>query len=63
MQVTVLSILSNKRNTMDIQVSRQQLQAWMNGADLDTIMPDLTDDQKSFITTGVTPKEWDAMFS
>jgi hypothetical protein len=47
---------------MEIDVSQDQLDAWLNGALIQNAMPNLNADEREFIMTGITPNEWDAMF-
>jgi hypothetical protein len=61
MQVTQTSLLTGKKRTREIPVSILQMQQWMNGALIQTVMPDLTPDQREFIKTGITPEEWDTL--
>ena len=62
MQITRTSQASGEVNTMDINVTEEQLRAWEAGALIQNAMPHLTDDEREFIMTGITPGEWDAMF-
>jgi len=54
--------MSNKMHTMDIDVTDEQLQDWRDGTPIQDAMPNLTPDEREFIKTGITPKEWDEMF-
>ena len=54
--------MSNKMHTMDIDVTDEQLQDWRDGTAIQDAMPNLTPDEREFIKTGITPKEWDEMF-
>ena len=56
------SILSMKTRTMDIPVTKAQLQSWEFGGELiQNAMPDLTPDQREFIKTGITSDEWEEL--
>jgi len=64
MQIIRKSPISGKVNTLEIAVTPEQIYAWQNGNGLiQEIMPDLTDDEREFIMTGITAEEWDAAFS
>lgn len=39
MKITKTSILSNKTNTLDIQVSQDQITSWQNGELIQNAMP------------------------
>jgi len=62
MLISKVSDMSNKMHTMDIDVTDEQLQDWRDGTPIQDAMPNLTPDEREFIKTGITPKEWDEMF-
>ena len=47
---------------MEIDVTPDQLWHWDHGVPIQDAMPNLTPDEREFIKTGITPKEWDEMF-
>jgi hypothetical protein len=55
------SILSGNVNVMDIDVTPTQIDAWKNGMLVQSAMPDLSADEREFIMTGITPKEWEGI--
>ena len=55
------SIISGRVNIMDIDVTSEQITSWKNGLLIQTAMPDLSPDEREFIMTGITPKEWGDM--
>ncbi len=63
MQVTRRSPFSGQINTKEINVTREQLDAWINGTLIQNAMPHLTPDEREFIMTGITKEEWDEAFS
>lgn len=63
MLITKQSMMSNKLRTMDIDVTQEQLDAWIQGKGLiQNIMPNLSADEREFLMTGITPDEWDATY-
>ena len=62
MIISKISDMSNKMHTMDIDVTDEQLQDWREGTAIQDAMPNLTPDEREFIKTGITPKEWEEMF-
>ena len=57
------SALTDKVSSMMIDVSYAQVVAWENGGELiQNAMPNLTDNEREFLMTGITPEEWDDMF-
>jgi len=59
MQITRKSLLSGITRTLGIPVTEEQMQAWQDGALIQRAMPNLSDDQREFILTGITADEWD----
>jgi len=57
------SALTDRVSSMMIDVSYAQVVAWENGGELiQNAMPNLTDNEREFLMTGITPEEWDDMF-
>ena len=63
MQITKRSMVSGKDNTRDIAVTQAQLDAWRPGVLIQDAFPHLSDDDREFLMTGITPEEWDEHFS
>lgn len=55
-------MLSGDRNTREIPVTREQLDAWNSGVLIQNAMPNLSADDREFIKTGITPEEWEDLF-
>jgi transcriptional regulator with XRE-family HTH domain len=62
MQITRISMFTNKVHKMDIDVTQEQLSSWENGTLIQDAMPNLSADEREFIKTGVTPSEWAEFF-
>lgn len=63
MLVTKKSLVSGNTSTMDIDVTDDQLARIERGVELiQNIVPHLTPDEREFLKSGITPKEWDDMF-
>jgi len=64
--VTRTSPFSGKTNQMEIPLSptafRNAYRAWQGGALVQDAFSTLTADEREFIKTGITPREWDAAF-
>ncbi len=58
MKIEKMSPFTGKLNTMEIDVTDQQLLDWMNGGLIQVVMPNLTPDEREFIKTGITPEEF-----
>lgn len=64
MLVTKISMFSGAENTMDLPITQEQLSLWKSKNLLvQDVFPNLTPDQREFLMTGITPQEWDQMFS
>jgi hypothetical protein len=47
-------------NTMEIDVSLDQIRQWETGTLIQNAMPHLNPDEREFIKTGITPEEWES---
>jgi hypothetical protein len=63
MEIKRKSPFENKYNTLNIDVTQEQLDAWKNGCLIQDAMPNLTPDEREFIKSGITPAEWEKLFS
>lgn len=61
MQITRTSILSGVKRTLDIDVTEEQLSRWKAGELIQNVMPNLSENDREFIKTGITAEEWEAM--
>ena len=55
-------MISGNTNTMELNVTQEQLTAWESGVNIQVAMPQLNADEREFIKTGVTPTEWNELF-
>lgn len=61
MEITRKSILTGVTRTIDIPVTFEQLQQYERGEQpIQRLMPNLDDNQREFIMTGITEQEWDS---
>ena len=63
MTVTKTSSFSGNTNTLDIDVTVEQIEAWKGGELIQRAMPNLTPDEREFIKTGITAEEWEEIFA
>lgn len=63
MRITRTDPLTGKVNTLDIDVTEAQMQAWKDGELIQRAMPNVSADDREFIMTGYTPESWDALFA
>lgn len=62
MIVRKTSPFSGKVNKMNLPITLEQVTRWQGGELIQNAMPDLTPDQREFLITGITPKEWKETF-
>jgi hypothetical protein len=63
MLITRTSLLSKLTRTKEFPtVTEEQLERWDHGELVQNVFPDLSDDDREFIMTGITPEEWDELF-
>lgn len=62
MKVMKQSSITGKQNTMELPITQERFDAWVNSDNrpfVQIAFPDLTDEQREFLMTGITPEEWD----
>lgn len=62
MKITRVSPFSNKKATLELDVTARQIASWERGELIQDAMPNLTPAEREFIKTGVTPDEWGEIF-
>lgn len=64
MRITRKSAISGIERTRDIPVNPEDYIIWDRGyANLNDIMPYLSDNDREFILSGITPEEWKNLMS
>lgn len=60
----VLFVLSaiGVANTMDLDVTQEEIDRWQKGEYIQKAMPRLNADEREFVKTGYTKEDWDAIF-
>lgn len=58
MIITKTSMYSGITRDREIDVTQEQIDLWDNGVLIQNAMPHLSDDDREFLMTGVTPEEW-----
>jgi len=62
MEITRTSSLTGKENTMDLDVTEQQIYDHRNGVKAQDAYPNLTAPEREFLISGATPDEWNEYF-
>jgi hypothetical protein len=52
------SMITGKEHTMELDITPRQLERWWSGELIQSVMPHLTDAEREFVLTGITPDEW-----
>jgi len=63
-QVTRLSVLTRKMNTMELPISQEHLDIYDTVGDIlvQDAFPNLDKEQREFLISGITPQEWNNTF-
>lgn len=59
MKITKRSPFTGEWNTMELPITRTQVQRWEEGMYAQDAFPSLTAEEREFLITGITPEEWD----
>ena len=62
MMVSKQNVMTGQWNTMDINITADQWKMWQSGTLIQDAAPQLTEAEREFLISGMTPAEWDAMF-
>lgn len=62
MDITRRSPWSKQTNTMRLDVSEEEYNAWLNGMLIQEAMPRLKSNEREFLMTGLTNIDWFDMF-
>ena len=49
-------------NSLDLDVTQEQLDLWKSGGLIQDVMPNLNADDREFIVSGITIGSWDNLF-
>ncbi len=64
LEVTRTSILTGKTNTISLPVTQEQLDLYENSKELiQNVMPNLTNEEREFVKTGITECEWNKLIN
>lgn len=59
MEITRKSPFSGKTKTLDLDITEEQLEKWNNEEPIQTVMGNLSDDEREFLISGILPGEWE----
>jgi len=67
MLVTKTSQISKTESTLDLDITQDQLNRvnlrYTTGELIQNIVPNLSMEEREFLITGITPKEWNELFN
>jgi hypothetical protein len=64
MLITKLSPLTRTENTLEIDITQEQLNRYLSdGGLIQIVFPNLTPDEREFILTGYTKEDWDKIMN
>lgn len=67
MLIVRTSQISKKESAMDLDITQDQLNRvnlrYTTGELIQNIVPNLSMEEREFLMTGITPKEWNQLFS
>ena len=61
MKITRTNPFNGEVNTLNIEVTDEQIQAYAAGALIQDAFPNLSADDREFIKTGITAESWENM--
>jgi hypothetical protein len=59
MYITKTDPITGEENTLDLDVTAEQLKAWQEGALIQDVMGHLSADDREFLISGMTPESFD----
>jgi hypothetical protein len=62
MKISKPSPLTGAIRHMEIDITENQIKAWQSGTMIQEAMPNISDDEREFLLSGLTPEEWNEMF-
>ena len=62
MIITKVSMLSNIKRSLELDVTVEEINAWRSGMLIQDAMPELDSDQREFLISGLTPDEYIELF-
>lgn len=62
MKLVRISMLTGKETSREVDVTEEQILAWLAGGLIQDVMPNLSADDREFVMTGITPEEWETAF-
>ena len=61
MRITKKSPLTDKENTMELDITEEQVERWRGGELAQYVFPHLSDDEREFLISGCYPGEYEQL--
>ena len=62
MKITKTSPISGKTTTRHLNVTNEQIERWQKGELIQEVFPHLSPEDREFLKTGITTREWQELF-
>lgn len=62
MKITKIHPKTGEENTLDLDITKDQMRRWFQGEHIQVVMPELTADEREFMISGLLPGQYDEMF-
>lgn len=62
MKITKNCIYTNRKNTLEINITEEQYNRYKKGDDIDLVMPEITYEERQFLLTGALPEDEDGIY-
>jgi len=62
MKLSKKSILSGKTHKMELNITEEQYFTWKDKGLVQDVFPHLKPEEREFMVSGITPKEWKEVF-
>lgn len=63
MDITRKSAITGITRTINLPITKKQLDMYNSGIPAKEAFPELTEDEREFFITGVTSEEWDSVYT
>jgi len=55
------SVLTGVQREKDLPITQEELDRWNNGELIQNVFGHLSEDDREFLMTGITPEEWEGL--
>lgn len=58
----MIQINIEHKEDLEINITQKQWKRWRQGTHIQFAMPQLNEDEREFLISGIAPEEWDKLF-